>query len=60
MLLTLCLFAAMLVTGCGGGGSTTTITQPPPNGTPSGAYSVLVTGTANGIIHNAKITVVVP
>jgi hypothetical protein len=30
------------------------------NGTPSGIYTLLVTGTANGIVHNAKITVVVP
>jgi hypothetical protein len=57
MLLTLCLFAAMLVIGCGGG-TIPTITQTPPPTLVT--YSVVVTGTANGIIHNAKITVVVP
>jgi len=29
------------------------------NGTPAGTYTVLITGTANGVVHNAKITVVV-
>ena len=56
LLLSLCLFALLLTTSCGGGeGSKTT---PPP--AIHGTYSVLVTGAANGIVHNAKITVVVP
>jgi subtilase family serine protease len=54
-----CLFAAMLTISCGGGGGSTTKT-PPPGSSAAGTYTVLVTGTANGIIHNAKITVVVP
>jgi hypothetical protein len=54
-----CLFAAMLTISCGGGGGSTTKT-PPPGSSAAGIYSVVVTGTANGIIHNAKITVVVP
>jgi hypothetical protein len=68
MLLSLCIFAAMWTVSCGssggsggggggggagGGGGQTT----PPTLT---TYSVVVTGTANGIIHNAKVTVVVP
>jgi hypothetical protein len=29
------------------------------NGTPAGTYTVLVTGTANGIVHNTVVSVVV-
>jgi subtilase family serine protease len=45
---------------CGGGGGGT-VTPPPPGNTPAppGTYSVLVTATANGVVHNAKIAVVV-
>jgi subtilase family serine protease len=62
VLLSLCLVAVMLTVSCGGGGATgkTAPPPPPPGSTPAGTYSVLVTGTANGIVHNAKITVVVP
>ena len=49
--------AALLAAGCGGGGSRTVQPPPPP---PTGtAYTVVVTGTANGIVHNAKITAIV-
>ncbi len=58
--LSLILIAVLLVVpGCGGGGGSGNQTQqqsPPPN---SSYYSVLVTGTANGIVHNAKVMVVV-
>jgi hypothetical protein len=57
------LCAAMLVSSCGGSSSTTTTTTtttPPTGSSAPGAYSVLVTATANGIIHNAKIAVIVP
>jgi hypothetical protein len=52
---------AGLFTGAGCGGGANQIVQqpsppPPPN---ASTYSVLVTGTVNGIIHNAKITVLV-
>ena len=60
LLLTLCFFAAMAAISCGGGGSSSTTPPPPVNGTAAGTYSVVVTGTANGIIHSVKITVVVP
>jgi hypothetical protein len=60
LLLTLCLFAAMATISCGSGGSTTTPPPTPINGSAAGTYSVLVTGTVNGIIHNVKITVVIP
>ena len=51
------LFAMLLlVAGCGGGGNGGGIQQPPPS---ASASSVLVSGTANGIIHNAKVIVVV-
>ena len=46
------------VAGCGGGSSGTKTPPPPPSD--AGTYSVTVTGTANGIVHSAKITVVVP
>lgn len=46
--------------GCGGGNGGGGGSKPPPvDGTPAGAYTVLVTGTANGIVHNAVVNVVV-
>ena len=57
------LSVTFLLVSCGGGsseGASTTTTPPPANSTPSGTYTVLITGTANGIVHNAVITVVVP
>ena len=61
MLLSLGLFAALFfAAGCGGGGQNV---QPPPPPPPPNAttYSVVVSATsANGIVHNAKIAVVVP
>jgi len=57
MLISLGLFAALIaVAGCGSGGSQS-VQPPPPN---AATYSVVVSATANGIIHNAKITVIVP
>lgn len=51
------LAAVLLAAGCGGGsGQTVQPPPPPPIGT---AYTVVVSGTANGIVHNAKITVIV-
>jgi hypothetical protein len=45
-------------TGCGGGSSSA---PPPPNAnpTPPGAYSVLVTATSNGVVHNVQLAVLV-
>jgi hypothetical protein len=67
LLLSLCLFAAVLATSCGGGGMSSGGGGGGGNGGGGGGtastpvtYSVLVTGTANGIVHNAKITVVTP
>lgn len=61
MLFSLGLFAALfLAAGCGSGGGSHSIPPPPPppNAT---TYSVVVSATAaNGIVHNAKIAVVVP
>jgi hypothetical protein len=55
-LIVLCIF--LFSAGCGGSGVKST---PPsnPNGTPAGAYNVVITGTGNGIVHDAKLTVVV-
>src|SRR5271170_1785466 len=54
------LFLALLflATGCGGGSSSA---PPPPNTnpTPPGAYSVLVTATSNGVVHNVQLAVLV-
>jgi subtilase family serine protease len=46
------------VASCGGGSHST---PPPPNTTPTppGTYSVVVTATASGVIHNAQMTVLV-
>ncbi len=59
----LCIFASLaLQTACGGSGGGTTSPPPPPPTTtpaPSGTYTVLVTGTAGGAIHNVKLTVIV-
>jgi Pro-kumamolisin, activation domain/Bacterial Ig-like domain (group 3)/Subtilase family len=48
----------LIATACGGGSSSA---PPPPNSnpTPPGAYSVVVTATSNGIIHNAQLPVLV-
>jgi len=51
------LAAAFLAAGCGGGGNQTV--QPPPPPTVGTAFSVVVSATSSGIVHNAKITVVV-
>jgi subtilase family serine protease len=54
------LLAASFLSACGSSGSTGTSTPPPPvNGTPAGTYTVLITGTANGITHTSEVTVVV-
>ena len=62
-LLALALFAALsLALSCGGGASMQTPSSPSPDPSSStaGTYSVVVSGTAsNGIIHNAKLSVVV-
>jgi hypothetical protein len=51
------LLATVLVAiACGGGGNQTVQPPPPPVGT---AYSVLVSAAGDGIVHNAKITVIV-
>lgn len=47
-----------VATSCGGGSSSA---PPPPstNPTPPGAYSVLVTATSNGVVHNVQLAVLV-
>ncbi len=52
------LLFAFVATSCGGGSSSA---PPPPNTnpTPPGAYSVLVTATSNGVVHNVQLAVIV-
>jgi hypothetical protein len=63
-LLGLGLLAALSIAlSCGGGASPAPRSPDPsdPSSSPAGTYSVLVSGKgANGIIHNAKVIVVVP
>jgi hypothetical protein len=58
----LVLLAVFFMASCGGGGGSTALSNPttPVSNTPSGTYTVLVTGTANSIVHNTKVTVMVP
>jgi hypothetical protein len=51
------LLGAFWLVGCGGSGEASN--QLPVNGTPLGTYTVLITGTANGIVHDAAVNVVV-
>jgi hypothetical protein len=65
LLLSLALFAAFAATGCNSISGSTQGSTPTPAPTPKPAptlvtYTVVVTGTANGIVHNATITVVEP
>ncbi len=55
------LFLALLfvATSCGGGTSSSAPPPPNANPTPPGAYSVLVTATSNGVVHNVQLAVVV-
>jgi hypothetical protein len=59
-LLSLGIFAGLLtVASCGSGSGPGGGQQPPPPPPNSATYSVLVSASANGIIHNAKVVVVV-
>jgi hypothetical protein len=60
MLLALCALAALCTVSCGTISSSSSSSSSPPPTPAATAYSVVVTGTANGIVHSATITVVVP
>jgi hypothetical protein len=50
----------LLANGCGGGGTVVAPPPPPPPmkvPAPAGSYTILVTATANGTIHNVKLLV---
>jgi hypothetical protein len=52
------LMLVLFIPGCGG--SVTSSRQPSnPGGTPAGTYSVVLTGTGNGIVHSVALPVVV-
>jgi hypothetical protein len=53
------LFAFLVVAASCGGGSSNAPPPPNTNPTPPGAYSVLVTATANGVAHNVQLAVLV-
>ena len=57
----LAVFAIFIFQVACGGHSGGTVIPPPPGttNTPAGTYSVVITAAANGVIHNAKVTVVV-
>ncbi|MGA8220357.1 MAG: Ig-like domain repeat protein [Candidatus Acidiferrales bacterium] len=57
----LCIFALLLFAAACGGGGGSSMGPPPPEKVPAppGTYSVLVSATANGVAHNAKVIVVV-
>jgi Bacterial Ig-like domain (group 3) len=60
ILLGLGLLAALFAApGCGGGQGGQNSLQPPPPPPNTATYSVVVSGTANGIVHNAKVLVAV-
>lgn len=60
-LVVVALVAIGTASGCGGGGGASASGPNPPGSTatPAGTYSVLVTATANGIVHNVKLTAIV-
>jgi subtilase family serine protease len=62
-LMTLAVLSLFVICVACGGGGTTSMTPPPPPPptppTPLNAHSVLVTATANGVVHNAKVIVVI-
>jgi hypothetical protein len=54
------LFALLLLaTNCGGGSSSAPPPPPNMNPTPPGAYSVVITATSNGVVHNVQLPVLV-
>ena len=53
------LAVVFLTAGCGGGSQNIQPPPPPPPPAVGITYSVVVSATANGIVHNAKITVIV-
>jgi hypothetical protein len=55
--LALFLFAVLFLVACGGGSTT----PPPPSnpGTPKGNYTLIVTGTANGVAHSLSLALTV-
>jgi hypothetical protein len=58
MVCLLLLPGALWLVGCGGASVGGGSKPPPVNGTPAGAYTALVTGTADGIVHNAVVNIV--
>jgi hypothetical protein len=52
------LMLVLFIPGCGGS-VTSSRQQSNPGGTPAGTYSVVLTGTGNGIVHSVALPVVV-
>lgn len=52
------LAVVLLIPGCGASAKSSQ-QHSNPGGTPAGTYSVVVTGTGNGIVHSVTLPVVV-